>query len=353
MISDESLAILRSNIPNMKLVTKHDKVYKDECIYSFDTPYSDNGLFLNIITLQSYGKDYINYDIDNNNQIYLHLKYTQTPKVNETNDDPNKLAIGIDGGFNLETKYNINKEYSLVIVTNIINKTLDIITLPNNNIPEFIINVINSIINHDGMNNRIEVNTWEADNEKFESKYAKNLIQLNPNNKKISQDPKQWKDEETGDTNNLWLNLSTGYIGGGRKNWDGSGGSGSALRHYEDTGKKYPLAVKLGTITPHGADVWSYANDEDALVIDPYLSEHLSFWGINIMKLEKTEKTLSELEVDLNKSYDWSKIMEGTEELQLLSAPGYIGLKNIGSSCYMNSVLQTLLSIPEVGYNSY
>jgi hypothetical protein len=40
---------------------------------------------------------------------------------------------------------------------------------------------------------------------------------------------------------------------------DGTGGNGSALRHYEATGRKYPLVVKLGTITPAGADVYSYA----------------------------------------------------------------------------------------------
>ena len=40
------------------------------------------------------------------------------------------------------------------------------------------------------------------------------------------------------------------------QNWDGSGGTGSALRHFQATGSKYPLAVKLGTITPHGADVY-------------------------------------------------------------------------------------------------
>jgi uncharacterized UBP type Zn finger protein len=43
------------------------------------------------------------------------------------------------------------------------------------------------------------------------------------------------------------------------------------LRHYEATGKKYPLVVKLGTITPHGADVYSYAEDEDDMVLDPHL----------------------------------------------------------------------------------
>lgn len=29
---------------------------------------------------------------------------------------------------------------------------------------------------------------------------------------------------------------------------------------------RYPLAVKLGTITPNGADVYSYAPEEDSMV---------------------------------------------------------------------------------------
>lgn len=50
------------------------------------------------------------------------------------------------------------------------------------------------------------------------------------------------------------------------QHWDGTGGNGSALRHFEATGRKYPLVVKLGTITPNGADVYSYADDEDDMV---------------------------------------------------------------------------------------
>lgn len=33
----------------------------------------------------------------------------------------------------------------------------------------------------------------------------------------------------------------------GRKNWDGTGGNNHAVEHYNET--KYPLAVKLGTLT--------------------------------------------------------------------------------------------------------
>lgn len=43
------------------------------------------------------------------------------------------------------------------------------------------------------------------------------------------------------------------------------------MRHFEATGCKYPLVVKLGTITPNGADVYSYASDENDMVQDPYL----------------------------------------------------------------------------------
>ena len=34
------------------------------------------------------------------------------------------------------------------------------------------------------------------------------------------------------------LVVITGYIGSGRQNWDGSGGTGAALRHYEETGRR-------------------------------------------------------------------------------------------------------------------
>lgn len=50
---------------------------------------------------------------------------------------------------------------------------------------------------------------------------------------------------------NLWLNLTDGSILCGRRYFDGSGGNNHAVEHFRETG--YPLAVKLGTITPDGA----------------------------------------------------------------------------------------------------
>jgi ubiquitin carboxyl-terminal hydrolase 5/13 len=80
------------------------------------------------------------------------------------------------------------------------------------------------------------------------SKYAESLKQLD-NGVKIP--PSGWRCGKCDLTENLWLNLTDGSILCGRRNWDGSGGNNHALEYYQSTG--FPLAVKLGTITPDGA----------------------------------------------------------------------------------------------------
>ena len=76
---------------------------------------------------------------------------------------------------------------------------------------------------------------------------------------------------------------------------------GHALQHFNDTGGIYPLCVKLGTVTPKGGDVYSYAPSENDMVEDPNLGKHLEHWGINMMKMEKTEKTMAEINIEANK----------------------------------------------------
>jgi ubiquitin carboxyl-terminal hydrolase 5/13 len=56
------------------------------------------------------------------------------------------------------------------------------------------------------------------------------------------------------------------------------------LDHYVETGKKYPLVVKLGTLTADvdTADCYSYAPDEDGPVKIPNLAELLEKRGIKV-----------------------------------------------------------------------
>lgn len=110
---------------------------------------------------------------------------------------------------------------------------------------------------------------------------------------------------------------------------------------------QYPLAVKLGTITADGkGDVYSYA--EDDMVIDPYLVEHLAHFGIKTNQLEKTEKSMVELEIDMNERIgEWSILTESTSQLEPISGPGYTGMQNLGNSCYLNSVMQVIFSVDD------
>ena len=49
---------------------------------------------------------------------------------------------------------------------------------------------------------------------------------------------------------NLWLCLTCGHVGCGRRQYDGTGGNEHAANHYDET--HHPIACKLGTITPEG-----------------------------------------------------------------------------------------------------
>jgi len=79
-------------------------------------------------------------------------------------------------------------------------------------------------------------------------RHSADLLQLDNG---IKVPPSGWKCENCDLSENLWLNLTDGAILCGRRNYDGSGGNNHAVEHYQTTG--YPLAVKLGTITPDGA----------------------------------------------------------------------------------------------------
>uniref|UniRef100_A0A7R9Y9N6 Ubiquitin carboxyl-terminal hydrolase n=1 Tax=Pinguiococcus pyrenoidosus TaxID=172671 RepID=A0A7R9Y9N6_9STRA len=344
-IPQEAADQLRQSLRSLASINQGSKVYKDECSFSFDSPFSATGLYTNLSSLRSYGKAYLAMDPQFPG-LYLFQKFTKVPKdVPMDVEEPAKLGLGVPGGFLTEAeKFSLEKSYGIAVFAG---SSEFLLALENQEIPEMVVVVARQVIEHQGYSDQQDLAQWVDDEELKESKYAEALEQLD-NGVKISSDPSTWKCEDSGMTENLWLNLSTGYIGSGRRNWDGSGGTNGALKHFEATGQKYPLVVKLGTITPDGADIYSYAPDENCMVKDAKLAEHLAHWGIDILRLEKTDKSMAELELEMNKNFAYNSITEAGAQLEPVTGAGFIGLRNLGNSCYMNSVVQLMFDIPEI-----
>jgi hypothetical protein len=102
---------------------------------------------------------------------------------------------------------------------------------------------VDKVILAESADRKQQLASWVAD-KKIISAHAMDLQQLDNG---VIVPPTGWKCSKCDKTENLWLNLTDGMILCGRWVWDGTGGNNHAVEHYQQT--KYPLAVKLGTIT--------------------------------------------------------------------------------------------------------
>ncbi|XP_054839302.1 ubiquitin carboxyl-terminal hydrolase 13 isoform X2 [Eublepharis macularius] len=327
-------------MPTIRVPKTGDRVYKTECAFSYDSPDSEGGLYVCMKTFLGFGREHVERHYRKTGQcVFMHLKrHTKEvtgasggalPKRRNT-----KLFLDLESNGDLNNDdYEYEDEAKLVIFPDHYE-----IPLPNiEELPALVTIACDAVLSSKSPYRKQDPDSWE--DELQVSKHANSLVQMD-NGVRIP--PSGWKCSKCDLRENLWLNLTDGSVLCGKWFFDGSGGNGHALEHYKEMG--YPLAVKLGTITPDGADVYSF--DEEEPVLDPHIAKHLAHFGIDMLQMHVTENGLRDNDIKPRVS-EWEVIQESGMKLKPMYGPGYTGMKNLGNSCYVSSIMQAIFSIPE------
>ncbi|CAG08062.1 unnamed protein product, partial [Tetraodon nigroviridis] len=330
-------------MPTIRVPRTGDRVFKSECAFSFDSPESEGGLYVCMNTFLGFGREHVERHYRKTGQsVYMHLKRHVKEKatgaaggaIPRRRNGKVFLDLELNRDFNGDD-YEYEDEAKLVIFPDHFE-----IPLPNiEELPALVTIACDAVLNAASAYKKQEPESW--DEEIQVSRHARSLRQLD-NGVRIP--PSGWKCQKCEMRENLWLNLTDGAVLCGKWFFDGSGGNGHALEHHRET--SYPLAVKLDTITPDGADIYSF--EEEEAVLDPHISDHLSHFGIDMLQMQKkTENGHHRENNSRPRVSEWEVIQESGMKLKAVFGSGYTGIKNLGNTCYLSTVMQVLFSIPD------
>uniref|UniRef100_A0A4W4G6G6 Ubiquitin carboxyl-terminal hydrolase n=1 Tax=Electrophorus electricus TaxID=8005 RepID=A0A4W4G6G6_ELEEL len=329
-------------MPTIRVPRSGDRVYKSECAFSYDSPESEGGMYVCMNTFLGFGREHVERHYRKTGQsVYMHLKrhVKEVRRCAAGGAMPRRrngkvfLDLELNRDFNGDD-YEYEDEAKLVIFPDHYE-----IPLPNiEELPALVTIACDAVLNAGSAYKKQEADSWE--DELQVSKHARSLRQHDSG---VRIPPSGWKCAKCEMRENLWLNLMDGTVLCGKWFFDGSGGNGHALEHYRET--NFPLAVKLDTITPDGADVYSF--DEEEAVLDPYIAEHLSHFGIDMLKMHRTENGNHTDNHVQTRASEWEVIQESGLKLKAVYGSGFTGIRNLGNSCYLSTTMQVVFSIAE------
>ena len=80
MVSETDLGLIRKQLSTVRVPSHYDRVYKDECQFSFDTALSAQGLYISLQSWQAFGQEFVGIDSKSSGQqLYLHELSHQVP----------------------------------------------------------------------------------------------------------------------------------------------------------------------------------------------------------------------------------------------------------------------------------